>query len=109
MLLLSRLLGILAGRRLRLGRARRDALHRPALPVPDALERGGFGGGDIKLIGAASFCLGMLASAYALVFSLSAAAYMSAADAVGQNEGQAVALALFCRQAIVCCIFRNEC
>ncbi len=63
----------------------------------------GFGGGDIKLIGAASFCLGMLASAYALVFSMMAAIiYVLLRRLWDKTKGQAVAFAPFLSAG--CCL-----
>lgn len=61
-----------------------------------SLWRDGLGGGDVKLIGAASFCVGIRISAYALVLSLtSAIVYVLLRKIVHKEKGEAVALAPF--------------
>lgn len=61
-----------------------------------SLWKDGLGGGDVKLIGAAGFCVGIRISAYAVVLSfLGAIVYIQIRKTIQKEKGEAVALAPF--------------
>lgn len=94
-LLASGVLGIAAGR-VTFAEAAAGFLIIGSLCLILSLWRDGLGGGDVKLIGAASFCVGIRISVYALVLSLtSAVVYVLIRKIVHKEKGEAVTLAPF--------------